>query len=817
MQDVNFSDLARSIYDSFNERDFGQIMLFADQSVEWLDMTAGQSFRGAEGLKSLQEQWISEYPDARLEVTGLTCAGTRCAVQLTGWSHGIQLRFCHILEFANGKLARAEIYQAACTANHIYLHQASHPSHFAARVRLKIAAAEAGSTTHFVVQANSNVPNAAVLVASVLANCEQDFTTLQSFFGNIGVNNLPFHVTIQAGNNGGGHKGCDNTDIACDAFNGADTNLVSAILVAEVAEVLEANQGRGWDCGKSNGEALSRVLAAALYPAELNTFQANFSSADSWLRKNWPNWVDNTEDSDTNFVSFGCGTLFINWMQNQLGFSLNQIIQAAGGTLVQTLKALTGWTDGFSQFTALLTLKFMPNTPSGLNNDNPFPIGPAINGTLLRWQNGAVWVVFGLAKFQIPDVATQNRLFPGQRVHQLGQAILDGIDTVPVDGTILSEENGNVWILFGRAKFQIPDVATRNRLYPNVPVFALWTGALYLIGLIPVDNTYFREESSSIVYIVQQGRKLIAAGVGGSVRVLWNGALSQIPSWPSAIRGQVTDSNGIPLTAATVFVQPGFVQLSTDSTGNYSIGVAAPATYQVSASADGYVPSPVMNVPVLDGQVTATQNFQLVQTLSLVVTGKVTDKISGMPISGATVTLTQNSAVPGILTTHSLATGTYSITMNPGSYAGSYDISAVADGYNLIDDTIPFIQNGATISHDFSLNRVTPGNISGSVTDLAAGTPIAGASVYVGPITNSTLVANSDAMGNYVAQNVLSGDTYVTVGAAGYRPQTQAVTVMGGQTVVLNFQLVVYVPPPHRGPGEDQPASRRKQGTPTVP
>ena len=286
MQDVNFSDLARSIYDSFNERDFGRIMLFTDENVEWIDMAAGQSFRGAEGLKGLQEQWISEYPDARLEVTSLTCAGTRCAVQLTGWSSGLQLRFCHILEFAGGKLARGEIYQGACTANRIYLHQASHPSHFAARARLKSAAAEAGSTDHFVVQANSNVPNAAVVVASVLANCEQDFSTLQGFFGNIAVNNLPFHVTIQAGNNGGSHKGCDNTDITCDAFNGTDTNLVSAILIAEVTEVLEANLGRGWDCGKSNGEALSRVAAAALYPAELNTYQANFTSASSWLSSN---------------------------------------------------------------------------------------------------------------------------------------------------------------------------------------------------------------------------------------------------------------------------------------------------------------------------------------------------------------------------------------------------------------------------------------------------------------------------------------------------------------------------------------------------
>jgi len=118
-----------------------------------------------------------------------------------------------------------------------------------------------------------------------------------------------------------------------------------------------------------------------------------------------------------------------------------------------------------------------------------------------------------------------------------------------------------------------------------------------------------------------------------------------------------------------------------------------------------------------------------------------------------------------------------------------------------MDDTIPFIANGAMIEHDFALDRITPGAISGTVTDLAAGTPIAGASVYVGPITSSTLVAHTDSAGNYLAQNVLSGDTYVTVGAAGYQPRTQAVTVVGGQTAHLNFQLVVHVPPPHPGPG----------------
>ena len=85
-------------------------------------------------------------------------------------------------------------------------------------------------------------------------------------------------------------------------------------------------------------------------------------------------------------------------------------------------------------------------------------------------------------------------------------------------------------MIFGGPKFHVPDVPTLERLYGGVPIDELWNGAPNQIPDIPVDGTFLREESSAQVYIVEGGRKSPApAGSTGTVHVLWDGALAQIP------------------------------------------------------------------------------------------------------------------------------------------------------------------------------------------------------------------------------------------------------------------------------------------------
>jgi hypothetical protein len=228
-----------------------------------------------------------------------------------------------------------------------------------------------GSTAHFRVKHRSDVTTGAALGQAVLDTCEADYQKLAGWFGGITPGGLPFTVTIQNGSKGASHATCAATGLICDAFGGGDANLIRMLVVAEADEVFMSNFGHGWDCGASNGEALSRILSAEIYPGS----QAGFWTGASWLDGGRPDFINSTEATDRNFVSIGCGTLFINYLRNQLGFSLNQIIAAGGATFRQTYKNLTrDNSDPFPVFAGLLQSKFPAGHSSGLANDNPWPL-----------------------------------------------------------------------------------------------------------------------------------------------------------------------------------------------------------------------------------------------------------------------------------------------------------------------------------------------------------------------------------------------------------------------------------------------------------
>jgi hypothetical protein len=88
----------------------------------------------------------------------------------------------------------------------------------------------------------------------------------------------------------------------------------------------------------------------------------------------------------------------------------------------------------------------IPNIPTG--------------GTLLKDDDGTTWVVEGKAKFAIPDVAVLSCLFPARAPVRLWNGALNQLPGIPTDGTILRETNGAIWVIYGKAKFHIPDPKT---------------------------------------------------------------------------------------------------------------------------------------------------------------------------------------------------------------------------------------------------------------------------------------------------------------------------------------------------------------------
>lgn len=203
----------------------------------------------------------------------------------------------------------------------------------------------------------------------VLERCEADYAAVSSYFN--GLSTGPFSVVLFSNPNGAYHLTCSATDLFCDArVSPADGSYSEFLNVAEFVEVFEATQAMGWACGMSNGEGLSRVLAADAHPNELRSF----ATAPSWLESSRPDYVDRNSPTDTDPVANGCSVLFLNWLRFQLKYSWQQIVMAAAPTLGETYARLTGRNDGFREFTALIDARFPVGRPVHLATDNPFPV-----------------------------------------------------------------------------------------------------------------------------------------------------------------------------------------------------------------------------------------------------------------------------------------------------------------------------------------------------------------------------------------------------------------------------------------------------------
>lgn len=228
----------------------------------------------------------------------------------------------------------------------------------------------AGQSAHFAVYVDPALGTDGKTDAQgVLAKCETDYTNVAGYFGGLAAG--PFRVVLFSNPDGAYHATCEATDLFCDAkVRPADPDYSEFLNIAEFVEVFEAVQARGWDCGKSNGEGLSRVLGTEPYPQELD----GYATAAAWLDSSRRNFVDHTFNSDTNEPANGCSVLFLNWLRHQLNFSWSQIVGAAAPTLGHTYTTLTGKKDGWKQFRSLINAHFPKGRPSGLTTDNPFPL-----------------------------------------------------------------------------------------------------------------------------------------------------------------------------------------------------------------------------------------------------------------------------------------------------------------------------------------------------------------------------------------------------------------------------------------------------------
>jgi hypothetical protein len=180
--------------------------------------------------------------------------------------------------------------------------------------------------------------------AMILARIDAAMTWCDSIFGvrGLGGNAIVAAVGGETDGTGGAyHYGCgfgaDGGDWYADVA--PDPEMTLGLMVAEIVESYMGLQSRGWNCGGSGGEALSRVLAEC-QSGGANGALAEYASGPSY---DGSNWIDADQGTDGDYPSIGCGVLYLYWLLSQ-GYTLAAIAQAGepGGVLAGNYAALTG-------------------------------------------------------------------------------------------------------------------------------------------------------------------------------------------------------------------------------------------------------------------------------------------------------------------------------------------------------------------------------------------------------------------------------------------------------------------------------------------
>jgi len=215
-------------------------------------------------------------------------------------------------------------------------------------------------------------PPGLALAQQLLSAVAGPYNDMQVFFGIAGSAVEIIIAPLSGKNDGSGgayHHGCDfgtGGVLYLDAtFAAADPlSLAVCLYVAELSECFMGAQGGGWGCGFSNGEGLSRFLAEQETP--LGTIPSWAITGPAWAEAGFPDWVNETEQTDGNYVSTGCAIVYIYWMRS-LGFSISQIAIAAGATLAENYQTLTGKTTAYEDLLAAV---------QGVTITSDSPFGP---------------------------------------------------------------------------------------------------------------------------------------------------------------------------------------------------------------------------------------------------------------------------------------------------------------------------------------------------------------------------------------------------------------------------------------------------------
>ena len=238
------------------------------------------------------------------------------------------------------------------------------------------------------------------------------------------------------------------------------------------------------------------------------------------------------------------------------------------------------------------------------------------------------------------------------------------------------------------------------------------------------------------------------------------------------LTGTVT-SGGTPVEGATVKVfdisDNPLYHGNTNSVGQYTIPDVVGGTYKVTAAKTGYLTPNVLSVTVSPNRPT-TANFSLTADPNAALGtlfGIVRQSVILTPIEGATVNIFQvvDDVRTLISTTLTNSAGQY---LSPNLSAGDYIVVSNKTGYDQATSATVTLTVSEIEALDLSMivNAATnTGTISGIITDVSTGLPIANAIValysVVGATETITRITRTNTGGRYLFGNVVTGNYIV--------------------------------------------------------
>ncbi len=332
-----------------------------------------------------------------------------------------------------------------------------------------------GETENFKIWYDPNLytahPEVITNANNLMSTVERDFEITSSWFGINGGfgqgNRINVNLTYQ-GTAGADNEGYHSDQTTQINLNGAPAatpvpDVIRMLFVNELVEIFMSynnqNAGGAWNAGDSNGEGLSQFSGYTMAPVGHNAFYG-VGQENPWMQSpRSGQYITGPPDgTDKNKLSYGCAFLYLLYLNSQLGYSPQAIVQANGATLQNTYQTLTGNSDGFTPFLTLLNNFFPQGTSdpkSGLLEvANPFPLlysaGRSVSfaeqsyplGPPLLLNTGEAYVspLFGLCPkkwYQYTIVGQPQQIVVNATTHGFGQASFAWtLNGVPLGGEV---------------------------------------------------------------------------------------------------------------------------------------------------------------------------------------------------------------------------------------------------------------------------------------------------------------------------------------------------------------------------------------------